>query len=168
MESMKNNSLWMRICARFFDYSLLFGIGHLISLVIPYDITALFYWILALSVPLLFIPIEALLLTLKGTTPGKDLFVMSVKGEGKNSLTFKEAFKRAFFIGKRPGEVVQREPTLFRLVSAYAATAALLSFSILSQNITNYTIGCERQQKVSGWLHFVSEEAGFHVSFPTK
>lgn len=165
---MKKSSLWMRICARFTDYSILFGIGHLISLVIPYEITALYYWILALAVPLIFIPVEALLLTYKGTTPGKALFGMRVKGS-KDLLSFKEALKRALLIGKRPGEVVQTEPTLFRLISAYAVTAALLSFSILSQNIiTNYTIGCERQQKVSGWLHFVSEEAGFRVSFPTK
>jgi hypothetical protein len=163
MKTMLNKPTFSsRICARLIDYCLFFSFSLLVTLTLPIEVNTLFYLILGLAVPTFFFPVEALLLSFWGKTPGKALFGISVK----EKPSFKEAFSSIFF-RKKSIELTQKSPSLFRFVFGYAVTAFLLTFSVLSQNITTYTIGGEKQQKISGWVHYVSEEAGFHVDFPT-
>ena len=152
-----------RFCSRTIDYCLFFGLGLLVSLAVPFDATAMFYLVAALATPIVFIPFEALLLRVWGKTPGKALFGFKLGSK----LSFGEAFRRALLFGKRPGFFTQKPPHALRIVFGYALTLALLGFSVFSKNITEYTIGCEKQQKISGWVHYCAKDAGFHVNFPS-
>lgn len=164
----KPPSTFTRICARVVDYCLLFGFGLLFSLSLPMEVDTLFYLFYALVIPVLFVPIEALLLSIWGTTLGKALLGITVSNKTGSNLTFDEALKRAFFREKRPGFLLQKEPGFLRKLSAYAIAASLLVFSVFSKDITNSNIGAESQQKVSGWVQYSSKEAGFKVDFPNK
>lgn len=156
-------SLLARACARVIDYCLVFGFGLLLSLVLPFDVNPLFYLLFGMAVPPLFVPLEALFLSLWKTTPGKAFFGISLS----EKPSYKEAFQRAFFLKNRPGVLKQIPPPLFRILLGYTVTLALLTFTILSKQLTEYTIGFEQQQKITGWVQYSSKEAGFHVHFPT-
>jgi hypothetical protein len=89
---------WIRFIARFFDYSLFFllllvtrklFLGHLpfgkYERLIPFEF---FVWI----------PIEALLLSTWGTTPGKFLLKIKLKIGKKGKLDFTTALRRSFSV----------------------------------------------------------------------
>lgn len=156
-------SLLSRACARVIDYCLTFGVGLLLSLVLPFDVNPLFYLLFGMAVPPLFVPLEALFLSKWKTTPGKAFFGIALS----EKPSFKQAFQRAFFLKKRPGVLKQTPPPLLRIVLGYAITVALLTFTVMSKQLTEYTIGFEQQQKITGWVQYSSKEAGFHVHFPT-
>lgn len=159
-------SILTRICARAVDYCLLFASGVLLSLALPLEISNLFYLVYALTVPGLFIPLEALLLKTWGTTAGKAILGITVLHKDGNKLSFKEALKRASFIDKRPGTLLQDDPGLLRRFMAYGIAVALIVVSALSKNITDSSIGGEKAQRVSGWVQYSAKEAGFKVDFP--
>ena len=163
---LKKPSFFTRILARGVDYCLLYALGILVSLVLPVEVSNLFYIVYALTVPALFVSIEALLLSTWGSTPGKALLGITVLHKDGKKLSIHEAMRRAAFIGKRPGSLLQGDPGFLRRFAAYALAVSLIVFSALSKNITDSSIGGEKAQKVSGWVQYSSTEAGFRVDFP--
>lgn len=85
---------WIRLIARFFDYSLFFTLLHIVSSPISLPV-------LGRLIPIEFmawVPIETLLLTAWGTTPGKWLLCTKIKGVHGNRLSFRLALTRSFSI----------------------------------------------------------------------
>jgi hypothetical protein len=77
---------WTRLFARLFDYAIIYAAGHFIPLFsnkfwIPWQ-------------PLVWIPIEAFLLTTWGSTPGKYLLHLKVTPK----LSFRDAWKRSVLV----------------------------------------------------------------------
>lgn len=67
-------TFWNRFFARAFDYSLLYFVAVAVTLLFPYYLDDLFYVILAILTPLIWVPIAALCKRIWGSTPGKALF----------------------------------------------------------------------------------------------
>ena len=89
---------YTRAFARVLDY-LLFYAGIALGIFIsPFMVPDLVYVILALFIPLFFIPFETLYLKLFGTTPGKALLGIHLRNENDEKPTLKQAFKRSFRI----------------------------------------------------------------------
>lgn len=88
---------YLRAFARALDY-LIFYIavtcGIFASPFIPPDV---FYFALALALPLFFVPVEMLHLKLFGTTPGKALLGIHLRDPEGNKPSWKSAFKRSFY-----------------------------------------------------------------------
>lgn len=88
--------IYSRALAKLLDYLFFYW-----CLVLPFFFTEVFssdlFHLLSISlVPTLFVPIEALLLTMLGTTPGKALFGIVVKNEKGKNLSYFQALKRSF------------------------------------------------------------------------
>ena len=92
-----------RISARLIDYLLFFVLVGIFISFLPYFIDAYIYYLLALAIPFLWLPLEALLTSFIGTTPGKALFGITLRDSMGCKLSFLSALKRSTFIGKRPG-----------------------------------------------------------------
>ncbi len=86
-----------RFLARFLDYSLFYSL-----FILPLFFTSLLdndfiHALCIILVPLFWIPLEALLISLFGTTPGKALFGIQIRDAQQQKLSFKTSFKRALF-----------------------------------------------------------------------
>lgn len=162
---LKKPSILARFCARLTDYCLLFGLGVLITLILPLEVNTIFYLVLATAVPLLQVPIEAYLLSSWGTTPGKALFSIIVRSHTGLKLSLQESYKSARF-SKNSGILLQGKMGFLHKLCAYLFVIMLAVFSIFSKPITEAKIGGKQQQKVAGWVSYISEEAGFSVHFP--
>lgn len=84
-----------RFLARFLDYSIFYTV-----LILPLFFGSLFnsdltHLLAILSIPALWVPIEALLISLLGTTPGKALFGIQIRDSKERKLPFKLSLKRA-------------------------------------------------------------------------
>jgi hypothetical protein len=157
-----------RFCARLIDYCLFYVFIEVFSLMLPLEIKEYFYFIFAIVAPLLWIPVEAILLSTWGTTIGKMLFQMVVRGKGKEKLKFKDAFKRACFLSPRPGKITTYRFSILQALFTYVLTIGIIGFSLLSKPIMDFSIGMEKQQTTEGWVQYFSEEAGFRVNFPNN
>src|ERR1051326_6135030 len=91
-------NLWFRALARFCDYCLFYLTLGAITLFLPFFYGPLFYYLLALAVPVLWAPLEALLISKWGTTPGKALLGLSVRDPFGFKLSFSASLRRAFFL----------------------------------------------------------------------
>lgn len=165
LEFNKKVSLLVRLCARLVDYSLLFLVGVGVSLALPCEVSGWFYLYWALSLPLAWVPIQALLLSTWGTTPGKASFRCKVRNALGRRLNFRSALKRALFIGQT-GELYQKPLKGLRRVLSYGLTLGLFVFTLFSPSVTDYNIGLQRQQTTTGWVHYFAKDAGFYVDFP--
>lgn len=165
LELNKKVSIWTRLAARLMDYSLLFLFGVGVSLALPCEVSGWFYLFWGLGLPLAWVPVEALLLSTWGTTPGKACFQCKVRNALGARLSFKSALKLGLLMGQS-GELRQKPLKGLRRVLAYGLTLALFVFTLFSQPVTDYSIGQVRQQTTTGWVHYFAKEAGFHVDFP--
>lgn len=152
-----------RFLARFCDYCLCFLAVGAITLFLPYFYGPFFYYGLALLVPLIWGPIEALFISKWGTTPGKALFGIWVRPK----LTFSQALKRAFFISPRPGKVEQKSTSMQRKLFAFAASAAFAMAAIFGNVLAFWSVGMPKGAPVSGWVQYASTDVGFKISFPS-
>lgn len=158
-------SKFIRFSARLVDYSLFYGLGVIISLLSAFDAYELFYVIFALFIPIFFVPIEALLLSTWGTTVGKYFFKMRVEEDGKK-LSFGQAFKRALFLGNRPGTLVQLEMNSKKKAFSVLALIVLMCASAVGTMFKDFTFNFETVERNHAWVHHYAEEAGFEVDFP--
>jgi uncharacterized RDD family membrane protein YckC len=85
---------WLRLIARFFDYSLFFTLLHFVSSPISLPVLGRFIPIEYFA----WIPIEAIFLSTWGTTPGKWLLRSEVKKGHAKRLPFRSALRRSFSV----------------------------------------------------------------------
>jgi hypothetical protein len=152
-----------RFLARLLDYGLFYFFEVLLSLMLPFEFEEKFYLTLALAVPLFWAPLEALLIRKYGTTVGKKIFGIKVPG-----LSWAQSFKRAFFIGKRPGVVSSRNITFWRYLLALMIACSAGSVLFLGQDISDAAIHYEEQVVGTNWIQYVSDDGKFTVHFPKK
>ncbi len=163
----KNPSKLFRVLARFVDYLSLFLIGGSISMFFPWFIDTLYYFAFALAVPFLWIPIEALLVSLKGTTPGKALFGITIFDRQGRKLRYWESFKAAGFFGSKNILVRQISLSFKRRMAALIIVAGCAIVSIFGNALTKWWIGLEKGiTTTDGWIQYAYEDAGFKVHFP--
>jgi uncharacterized RDD family membrane protein YckC len=156
----------LRALARITDYSLFYiFIAFSISF-LPYFLGMSFYLGLIAAVPFLWVPIEALLLSRNGTTPGKSLFGMKVKKEKGGNLSFKQALKHASFRSPRPGVFSQKKIGPKRKLIAFALSVCCVLTALFGKPITYYSIGLDNKISTNGWMQYYSMTRGFSVNFP--
>lgn len=156
-----------RILARFCDYCLGFlGLG-LISLFLPFFYGPHFYYFLALAVPLLWVPIEAVLISRWGSTPGKALFGISIRNAAGEKLKFKESLKRALAPWKSQS-IVEKTPLSWkRKVLALTASGIFLLAGIYGNVLALWSMGFDKGIATCEWVEYSSTDVGFKVAFPT-
>lgn len=93
--------LFSRISARVLDYFLFYFTIIFTLKLFPYAIDERTWLFFLLFLPLLFIPVEAVFISLLGTTLGKYLFNIRVKDQKGQKLSLFKSLKRAFFEGWR-------------------------------------------------------------------
>lgn len=95
---------WARLFARFLDYLtfdfviIVIAIFTVINLAEFPGTTPVELYVFAMVTSFLWIFVEALLLSIYGTTPGKYIFGIRVLGERGKKLSFGAAFKRALLV----------------------------------------------------------------------
>ncbi|MBS0651462.1 MAG: RDD family protein [Verrucomicrobia bacterium] len=162
----KNPSKSFRALARFVDYLLLFLVGGSISMFFPWFIDTLYYLAFALAVPFLWIPIEALLVSLTATTPGKALFGIKIFERTGRKLSYWESFKAACFFGPKNIAIRQMALSFKRRITALIIIAGCAIASIFGNALTKWSIGLEKGISTEGWVQYAHEDAGFKVHFP--
>ncbi len=158
---------WFRALARFCDYSIFFLFLGAVTLFLPYFYGPFFYYYLALAIPFLWAPVEALLISKWGTTPGKAFFGLSVGNEVGQNLSYPAALKRALFLPGRPGVVRQKAVSWKRKLCAFVTCSAFVMAAIYGNVLALWSVGLEKGISPEGWVQYSSDDAGFKVSFPT-
>jgi hypothetical protein len=161
-------NLWFRALARFCDYCLFFLILSAVTLFLPFFYGPFFYYYLALSVPLLWVPIEAFLISKWGTTPGKALLGLSVRDALGFKLPYSLALRRAFFLPGRPGTILQKRTSWQRKLFAMTTSAAFMLSAIYGNVLTLWSVGLNQGISPDEWVQYISDYAGFKISFPTN
>jgi hypothetical protein len=159
---------WFRLLARICDYCLCFLALSAITLFLPFFYPPFFYYYLALAVPLLWAPWEALLISRWGTTPGKALLGLSVRDALGFKLPFSLSLRRALFLPSRPGTLLQKKTSWIRKFCAIVTSAAFLLSGIYGNVITMWSMGLNQAISPEEWVKYTSDYAGFKVSFPTN
>lgn len=156
-----------RLTARLVDYLLFFLICGVASLFLPFLLETYFYYLFALAVPLLWIPIEALCISQFKTTPGKALFGITIHDFLGAKLTYLKALRRSAFIPTRPGVIRQVSVSLKRRLSGLVIALACIGLSLFGNALTRWSVGLDQGMNADGWVQYYSEDAGFSVQFPT-
>jgi hypothetical protein len=122
---------------------------------------------LIVTIPLLWAPIEALLISRYGTTPGLALFRAKVHTEIGGDLTFMQAFKRALSPKKSDSVVFQKTMSFKRKCVAFIVAGCAIFAAIFGKPITYYSMGIDTKIRNSdGWVQYYSMTRGFTVNFP--
>jgi RDD family len=166
MFNLKKNNL-IGALARFCDYSIFYLTLGVISLFIPCFYGPSFYYLLALAVPFLWAPIEAFFISKWGTTPGKALLGLEVKGTTGRNLPYSAALKRAFFFPGRSGILRQKKISWKRQLCALATGATFALAALFGNALTLWSIGLEKGISPERWVEYASDDTGFKISFPT-
>lgn len=159
-------SMLIRILARGIDYAILYLIFSLCSLIFPYYVEDLYYLGFASFVPVLWVPIEALLISKTKTTPGKSLFGIRVETHLASKLPFLISLKRACFLGIRPGIIRQKKVGKLRVFAGIILFFSLFGGSFFEKEITVATTGFEKYKAVEGWKEYTPVDGKFTVIFP--
>jgi uncharacterized RDD family membrane protein YckC len=157
---------WARFCAQCIDYSIVYLSFCLASLFLPFYIEDLYYLGFAFFIPILWAPLEGLLVSLYKTTPGKALFGIRVENHLGGRLPFLIALKRSCFFGTRPGVIRQKALGLFRSVLAVSVLFFLTGVSFFEKDIAVLSAGFEKYKSIDGWIDYTSCEGGFRVLLP--
>lgn len=157
---------WFRALARFCDYSIFFLALGGITLFLPYFYGPLFYYILAGSIPVLWAPVEALLIAKWGTTPGKAFFGLSVLNASGLNLSYLSALKWSFFLPSKWVVVRQAAVSWKRKLCAFVTCSAFVLAAISGNVLSQWSVGLEKGISPEGWVQYSSDDAGFKVSFP--
>lgn len=160
--------LWNRIFARFIDYGTFYLSGILLYLTLPLEFGEAFYVFFALSVPLLWPFLEAVLVSKEGKTLGHKVFGMKIESANGGLLSFKKALKRAFFIGQRPGVIKFKPINRYRYLIALFLAIACVSSLFLGEELSNVAVEYEQNMTKTGWVQYSSEDEKFTVNFPEK
>lgn len=158
---------WFRALARFCDYSIFFLALGAITLFLPYFYGPFFYYYLAGAVPFLWVPVEALLISRLGTTPGKAFFGLSVRNAIGSNLPYTEALKWSLFLPSTSGIVRQKAVSWKRKFCAFVTSSAFVTAAIYGNVLALWSVGLEKGISPEGWVKYSSEDAGFKISFPT-
>jgi uncharacterized RDD family membrane protein YckC len=156
-----------RALARFCDYSLCFLALGAITLFLPYFYCPLFYYYLAAATPVLWAPLDALLISRWGRTPGLALFGLSVADAKGSHLSYVSALRRALFLPGRSSAIRQKSLSWKRKFGALLAASAFVSAAIYGNILALWSVGLEKGFSQSGWVQYASREAGFHIAFPS-
>jgi len=159
---------WSRFFARMIDYGIFYLVGILLSLSLPTEFSESFYFIYALATPLLWAPLEAILLSLWGTTLGKMVFGVVVRDIDGEKLSLGASFRRSFFLSRRPGVVYAPKMRGLGFLILTALAAACGSSLFFGKDISQAAIEYEEQEIRGNWLEYASEEGKFVVQFPKK
>ncbi len=157
---------WARFCAQAIDYALFYLAFSLTSLFLPFYIEDFYYLGFMVFIPILFAPVEALLISLYKTTIGKSLFGIRVENHLGGRLPFLIALKRSSFFGTRPGVIRQKARSILLNVMAVATLTCLMGVSFFEKEITMLTTGFEKYKTIDGWIDYASGDGGFHVLLP--
>ncbi len=160
-------SFLFRALARFCDYCLCYLFLGALSLFLPFFYGPLFYYFLAVSVPLLWAPLEAFMISRWATTPGTALFGLSIHSSKGHPLSYTSALKRALFFPNGLGTVSQKNISFKRKFCAFAASSAFMLAAIFGNVLALWSVGLGKGIAVDGWVQYSSSDVGFKVSFPT-
>ncbi|MCH9613739.1 MAG: hypothetical protein SP1CHLAM54_07480 [Chlamydiia bacterium] len=86
---------FLRAFARLFDYVFFYIVMSFAFFVSPVIVPDVLHLCFGLLLPMLWVPVEALMLSLFGTTPGKALLGIHIRDKEQNKPTFGIAIKRA-------------------------------------------------------------------------
>lgn len=159
---------WNRIFARFIDYGFFYLFGIMLSLVLPFDFEDSFYLLFGIATPILWAPIEALLLSKYGNTLGKSIFGITVRGKENKLLSFQQALKRVLWIGKRSEVVTMRPIPKWRSLISLVLALLCGSSLFLGENLSQAAIQFEQGITAKGWIKFADDDGRFTVKFPKK
>ena len=153
----------VRFFAQMFDYSLFYVVLSLISVFFPLPIEGI---LLAILVPVLWLPLEALFLSLYKKTPGKALFGIRIEDHMGEKLPFGVAFKRAAFFGVRPGVIRQKAQSTLKKVLSITVLMAFLGVSVIGPDAVLFSGGIGGTRSIEGWVDYKPEDADYRVLFP--
>ena len=177
--TIKPKRLTSRILSRLFDYLLAY---LLFTFALSYSadfLDDMVYFIGFIASPLLWAPLEALLISTIGTTPGKAVLGIHIRESDGSKLTFIRALKRSlsFFSFKwdeRQGtRIYKAKKTLFRYILFGTLAAAMIT----PLTMDDYIDASEEQSTISrltqepvnmNWLEFKAPYNDFQIEFPTK
>lgn len=159
-------SVWTRLLARGVDYCLFYLLFSLASMFFPFYIDDLYYLGFAFLMPILWIPLEALLISKYKTTPGKKIFGIRIETHLSGRLPFLISLKRSLFLGARPGIIRQKKILIKRFLLGFAVFSVLLGGAFFEKEIAVVTTGFEKYKTVDGWIEYTSSEGGFKVILP--
>lgn len=164
----KNPKREQRVFALGIDYLLLFIAGMAITSFLPQFIDYQAYALLALAIPFLMMPIEAFLLTMWGTTPGKALFGITVRDDWGRKLALRAAWREAIFLPRASGVVLRVVPLSWtrRLVAGFVGMGCLL-MSVFGGHVTKWSIGMGEEVSMQGWIQYASKDSDFSVQLPS-
>lgn len=157
---------WFRVMARFCDYAIFFLVLGTISLFLPFFYAPFFYYFLALAIPLLWVPVEAFLISKWGRTPGKFLFGFTVRTLIGLKLSYFEAFKWSLFLPGRPGTLRQKHVSWKRRWVGFVSSSAFVLAALYGNALTLWSTGLNQGISQEGWVQYSSDDARFKVSFP--
>ncbi len=155
-------SFLRRFLARVFDYGLFYLATVFIALCLPIELESQIFILWTVAVPIVWAPIEAILLYAWQTTPGKKLFGLSLP-----LLSWKESFKRAFFFD-RAHPLIVKPIGLKRYLIALMLACSAGSTLFLGEDISEAAVQYEKQVAGSRWIQYISDDGRFQVHFPKK
>lgn len=165
MDIKENKAFCYRFFARALDYSLTYLFGTSISLFFLYAPEFYFNLLFPLMIPLLWAPIEALSISLTGTTPGKMFFGLSIVGEEGKNLSLGASLKRSFFIGSL-GTIIRSTLGLGRKIFG----GLMILFCVLSGIFTiamkNFEDVNDPFGRLPGWVNYADSDERFTIDFP--
>jgi uncharacterized RDD family membrane protein YckC len=160
-------NFWFRALALFCDYSIFFLALGAITLFLPYFYSSFFYYYLALAVPFLWVPVEALLISKWGTTPGKALFGLFIRTVEGLKLPYFAALKWSLFLpGRKKTIVCQKAVSWKRKLCGFLASSAFVLSAVYGNVLALWSVGLEKGISPEGWVQYSSDDAKFKISFP--
>ncbi|HSX11963.1 MAG TPA: RDD family protein [Rhabdochlamydiaceae bacterium] len=166
MNNNEKKPLFYQLFAGLLDYSLFFLFGSCFSLVFLYAPDIYFNLFFPLAIPLLWAPIEAFLLATTGTTPGKMFFGLSILNEDGSRLSWRQALKRAFLIGKRPGKVFRSTLRLRRKIFGVVLILGSIFGGMFGIAIKNFNGLNDPFGHLPGWIDSSTANERFTIDFP--
>jgi len=158
---------WQRLCVKAIDYGIFFLAGSAASLFLPCYLDYLFYLVFAICVPILWVPLEALLLSIWGTTIGNVLLGYEILGQGSKLLSYREALQWSMSLHANENFFVQRPVRFWRNIAGAVLALSCLFSGVFGAKIIDYTlIRIEQSLSIDGWIKYSSADAGFKVAFP--
>jgi hypothetical protein len=136
------------------------------TLFLPYFYGPFFYYYLAAAIPFLWVPLEALLISKWGTTPGKALFGLSVRNAIGLKLSYLAALKWSLFLRGKGAVVRQKAVSWKRKLCAFVTSSAFMMAAMYGNYLALWSVGLEKGISSEGWVQYSSKDAGFTISFP--
>ena len=163
-QGLKRNSILSRVI----DYSIFALVMQGIVTSLTQYLDPWLYLIGVLSIPLLYIPFEALQLYFLQTTLGKGMMGLRVREEGKEKLSFKGAFRAALSLFKKSSRFSVTVSKKRGKVLAIVLSLILMAGLTVNNFFLPGRVGISKVALTQGWTKFVSKEGKFSVDMPSK